>query len=844
MTGDFEKLSATFEDSLWLRGRLRVVSGGHNSAGTFVLYWMHNAVRAHENPALDAARLTAEELGLPLLVYHAISERYPFASDRLHTFMLEGARDVQREFAEKRIHYVFHLERDGHRGPYLKQLADRAAVVITEDVPVKPLTDWLARLVESTSTPIWAVDSSCVVPMPLMGKAYTRAFEFRNATASLYQERLGLEPSQMGCPDHQSGSPGAEVSAFTADQTNEMLGNLPFETLDLQTADLAELIGHCHIDHSVGPVPHTRGGSVQGYERWDRFKKHNLRAYARLRNNALTDGVSRMSAYLHFGMVSPFRIARETLQTGGAGAEKYLDELIVWRELAWAFCFYRPDHDTLSAIPEWARETLEDHQSDKRPALHDWETLARGETGDALWDAAQKSLLMHGELHNNVRMTWGKAILNWTPNAESALTMMIDLNHRYALDGRDPASYGGLLWCLGQFDRPFRPARAILGNVRPRPTHEHAKRLSPAKYLQKTTRPLLHSMPSVAVIGAGISGLTAARTLADHGFDVTLFDKGRGVGGRMSTRRTNTGFSFDHGAQYFATKDERFRRYVDAWNEIGVVDRWAGRIVELTNGKIRERRPSDRFVGIPGMNAVCRHLARGLTVRCGTPIQSVEHGERWRLISAAADEGEFDYVVSAIPPAQAQLLFKQCSSLMANIAAMPFAPCWASMFAFPEPLEFPADGALTGNSSIAWMARNSSKPAREASADCWVVHATAEWTHEHLEAESDSVASLMLRELFRITGAQEQQPLHVNAHRWRYSIPTEPVSEGCLTDFDRQLLVCGDWCLGNRVEAAFLSGVAAAGALMRSAFQDEPSAAIQSQSEVHPAHAQECARYE
>ena len=831
MIRDLEQLTETFEDSLWLRGRLRVVSQGHNPQGAFVLYWMHNAVRAHENPALETARLTANELGLPLLVYHAISEKYPFASDRLHTFMLQGAFDVQQEFAALGIQYLFHLERDGHRGPYLKELANQAAVVITEDVPVKPLTVWLNRLVESTSTPVWAVDSSCIVPMQLVGKAYTRAFEFRRATSGLYQERLGLPPQEITVRDHRNTAPEESASEYDNHQTNKVWDNALFESVDLQSADFAKLIGQCRIDHSVAPVPHTRGGSVAGYKRWNRFKKAGLPAYAERRNNALTDGVSRMSAYLHFGMVSPFRITREAMQVGGAGAEKYLDELTIWRELAWSFCFYRPDHETLSAIPNWALETLSAHQFDERPALHDWETLARGETGDALWDAAQKSLLMHGELHNNVRMTWGKAILSWTPNPDAALTTMIDLNHRYALDGRDPASYGGLLWCLGQFDRPFRPATAILGNVRPRTTGEHARRLSPAKYLRQTTRPLLDAMPSIAVIGAGISGLAAARTLADHGFDVTIFDKGRGVGGRMSTRRTEGGFSFDHGAQYFSAGDERFRRYVEAWNETGLVARWTGRVVELMNGKIRERRSSDRYVGIPGMNAICKHLARGLKIKCGTPIQSVERGGRWRLISGH-HEGKFDYVVSAIPPLQAQVLFGRYSSLMAGIASTPFSQCWAGMFAFSEPLGFPADGALAVDSSIAWIARNSSKPSRESSEDCWVVHATTDWTREHLEAEPKNVAALLLRELFQVTGTSEQQPLYMNAHRWRYSIPTKPLKIGCLTDLNQQLIVCGDWCLGNRVEAAFLSGIAAAGAVMRSVFQNHPSDAEQNHSEI------------
>lgn len=795
----------SFEDSLWLRGRTRDVANADQPRdGDFVLYWMHNAVRAHENPALDVALLAAKQLGKPLLVYHAISERYPYASDRLHTFMLEGARDVQREFATRGVPYVFHLEREEHRGAHLRTLADRAAIVITEDVPVSPIVEWLERLAEGTATPIQAVDASCVVPMQLVGKAHTRAFAYRDATSQLYDERLGLEPKDV--PHDGDGL---------------VPNDLPFEPLDLQAADTAKLIADCKIDHAVGPVPHTRGGSTAGYARWDQFKESGLRGYAKRRNNALIDGVSRMSAYLHFGMVSPFRIAREAMQFGGKGAEKYLDELLIWRELAWAFCFYQRDHESLSAIPNWAVETLADHEGDERPALFDWETLARGMTGDAIWDAAQKSLLMHGELHNNVRMTWGKAFLNWTPDAKSTLARMIDLNHRYALDGRDPASYGGLLWCLGQFDRPFKPPKDVIGTVRPRPTRDHARRLDPDDYLTKTTRPLLPSMPTIAVIGAGMSGLVAARILVDHGFDVTVFDKGRGVGGRMSSRRTDTGLRFDHGAQYFTAKDERFRRYVDAWHDFGIVETWNRKIVELDGETITDRDSSNRFVGVPGMNAICKHLARDVKVVGKTKIDGLERTDRWQLSAAGESAGSFDFVVVAIPPTQAAELLGSSTPLAQEIAATSVAPCWAGMFAFSERIDLPADGVFVKNSVISWMARDSSKPSREMAEDCWVVHASADWSAENIELEPDEVRDLLLSEFYKVTNTKHHQPLHAVAHRWRFANPESHLESGFLLDESNQLVVCGDWCLGNRVEAAFLSGTSAAGAMLRHVLQAE-----------------------
>ena len=163
--------------------RVLDLSGGGPTDGEFVLYWMRSAVRAHENPALDTAILAAEGLGRPLFVYHALSERYPYASDRHHRFILEGARDVEAEFRERGIGSAFHLEREGHRGPHLATLAARAALVVTEDMPVSPLREWTAALADHAA--MWAVDTACLAPMRRVPAAATaRAFRFRKAAKS------------------------------------------------------------------------------------------------------------------------------------------------------------------------------------------------------------------------------------------------------------------------------------------------------------------------------------------------------------------------------------------------------------------------------------------------------------------------------------------------------------------------------------------------------------------------------------------------------------------------------------------------------------------------------------
>lgn len=792
-----------------------------------VVYWMRNAMRAHENPALDTAVEIAAQLDLPLLVYQGLSPHYRYASDRHHTFILQGARDVQTECRELGISYAFYLSTDRDSPKRLLELGQSAAVIVTEDMPVDPPRRFLKRLRSetlSTQTPIIAVDTSCVVPMQLIGKPITRAFQFRSATKKLYLERLTRAWPASSC----------RARPFE-------LARLPSERLDLKTADLPALVASCEIDHAVGPVVDTIGGSTAGYARWEQFRTKQLARYAKQRNNALLDGVSRMSAYLHYGMVSPFRIARQAAEYRNAGAEKFLDELLIWRELAYAFCFYREDHDQWSALPEWAQATLKQHSIDARPELYSWESLARGRTNDPFWNAAQRSLLVNGELHNNVRMTWGKAILNWADDPRRALELIIDLNHRYALDGRDPASYGGILWCLGQFDRPFEPEQPILGTVRPRPTHSHAERLDVSEFEAKVASPRVDPIPEVAIIGAGLSGLFAARTLADHGLAVTVFDKGRGVGGRMSTRQT-AGSSFDHGAQYFTTRDSRFARYVESWQAMGLVAAWPAaelgadqKIVVLKNGRIdSESNSVQRYVAVPGMNAIAKHLADGIAVRTETRVDQVKSikyssGSASDNPTAGADGGRprvelwgddgaslgcFDHAIVTAPAEQAAELLVDFPQLSGPIKRIPMNPCWAALVTLDRPVTDQWVGAFIHDSLLSWVARNNTKPGRPSSPEHLVLHANPQWTLENWERPASEVAADMLTEFFRIAGSDSQVPLAIQGHRWKFAIPREPASDLVFFDAEAGIAAGGDWATGGRVEGAFLSGMAAAGRVL------------------------------
>ena len=317
---------------------------------------------------------------------------------------------------------------------------------------------------------------------------------------------------------------------------------------------------------------------------------------------------------------------------------------------------------------------------------------------------------------------------------------------------------------------------------------------------------------SAAIIGAGLSGLKCARDLADGGFEVRVFDTARGAGGRMATRRAGDR-RFDHGAQYFTVRDDRFDRVVDSWCRRGIVEPWNGTIVVVDNGTVSTQKSRvQRFVGVPGMNAVCRHLARGLDVSYSTRVESLKReGEVCAVTDGdGIDLGRFDVVVVSAPAPQAGALLRSCApDLAARADAVEMAPCWAVMATFPERLEVGFDGAFVNDAAISWVSRNPSKPGRP-DHESWVIHASPEWSTDHLEMEPELAAEALVREFGAALGVEMEQPEHLSAHRWRFALPQSPLPETFLFDADLGLAACGDWCGGPRVEGAFLSGLAAA----------------------------------
>ena len=499
-----------------------------------VVVWLKSSFRTEENPAIDAGRIIANKFDLPLFIYHGIDERYPHASLRHHNMLLDASVDMHDGSRKIGVDYYLHVAREGNRQLVMKELATQASLIITDLFPLPPWKDWVENVRNIAACPVIEIDCHCVVPMTVFGKSVDRPFKYRNATKRLRKSRIN------------NSWPKLEV------ENRSWQGILPFTPVDIETEirpmkQRIQFLKACNIDATVLPVWSEKGGQYAALSRWDEFKRTGISGYARRRNKAEDpNGVSRLSAAIHYGTISVMKMAREAAAFGTKSADKFLDELLIFREHAWHHCYSCSDPYGAHNLPQWAKDSWRDTENDVRTIVLDTNQFELSKSPSMLWNLCQTSLYRHGELHNNLRMTWGKATPLWTKSLEESLEMGQHLNDKFALDGRDPSSIAGIQWCHGLFDRPFHPPLPVMGVVRKRDIETHKSRLDLSRYENHVLRkPSKQSHPFI-VIGAGFSGAFAANLLKSYGYDVLVIDKGTIPGGRSSTKSRPEGM-YNHG---------------------------------------------------------------------------------------------------------------------------------------------------------------------------------------------------------------------------------------------------------------------------------------------------------
>ncbi len=479
--------------------RLRVVNQQPVvAAGSYVLYWMVAHRRLTWNHALDRAVGWSRELGLPLVILEALRCDYQWASDRLHWFFIQGMQDQARGLAETPVVYHPYVEpKVGAGRGLLAALAKSAAVVVTDDYPCIFVPRMIEAAGQQVPCRLEAVDSNGVLPLRLAEKTFARAVDFRRFMhRSICQQLV----------DRPTAEPFKTLPRVTrAVLPATVLKRWPSTpVLEWTAADLAKL----PLNHAVGVVD-TPGGSQAASTRMEDFLRRKLGHYEEQRRNVDQVGTSQLSPYFRYGHLSAFQVvsrvldqchwtpAKVNLKKVSSNrdfwglpepAESFLDELITWRELGFNMTSRQADYDQYDSLPAWARKTLQNHADDHRPSVYNLEQFERAATHDKIWNAAQRQLVRDGIIHNYLRMLWGKKILHWSATPQEALEIMIELNNKYAIDGRDPNSYSGIFWVLGRYDRAWGPEREVFGQIRYMTSESTEKKLSLKSYLTRYAR--------------------------------------------------------------------------------------------------------------------------------------------------------------------------------------------------------------------------------------------------------------------------------------------------------------------------------------------------------------------
>ena len=466
------------------------------SDGAQVVFWLIASRRVRFNFALQRAADWSRHLDLPLVILEALRCDYPWASDRLHRFVADGMADTSAALEGRNVTYLPYVESDiGAGRGLLEALAADAAVVVTDDFPTFFLPSMVTAAAARIPVLLEAVDGNGVLPMAVADREFATAYSFRRFLQKNLLDHLAEIPLEDPLAEDLP-SPLTLPAATTRrwpPATEAMLagGGGSLSTLP--------------IDHSVAVAP-VRGGSFAGEAALRGFFDSRLGRYRDDRNRPEAQITSGLSPYLHFGHISAHEVFLEIMRRErwtpedvvppsngrragwwgvGDNAEAFLDQLITWRELGFNVCHKRSDHDRWESLPDWAIKTLSKHARDRREHVYTIEEFASAATHDPLWNAAQTQLLREGTIHNYLRMLWGKKILEWTSEPREALEVMIELNNRYALDGRDPNSYTGIFWVLGRHDRAWGPERPVFGTVRYMSSANTARKFPVRAYLDR-----------------------------------------------------------------------------------------------------------------------------------------------------------------------------------------------------------------------------------------------------------------------------------------------------------------------------------------------------------------------
>lgn len=467
-----------------------------NENGDYVLYWMQINRRFQYNYALEYAIGWANKLGKPLLIYEGLSIEYPWACDRFHAFIMEGMKE-NLDFSESNdLNYFNFVEPEIGAGKGLfYRLAEKACTVISDEYPVFIIKKHNERVADKIDIPYITIDSNGIIPLGVTDKDPYSAYLFRKIMQKHFKEGFTNPPKKDPIEELENRD--------KIELPKDFLNDYP--KADKMLENIEKTISGLDIDHEVGIIDMT-GTRQAALGKLGYFIGHSLLEYDEKRNHPDEKKTSGLSPWLHFGKISEYEIVKAALDhqpegwtledltpnggknsgffNGDENIESFLDEVITWREVGFHYAHHVDNYDEFESLPNWAKTTMEEHKDDVREYVYTLEEFELSKTHDEIWNAAQTQLREEGIIHNYLRMLWGKKIIEWTPDHRTALEYMIELNNKYAIDGRDPNSYSGIFWCFGRFDRAWQE-REIFGKLRYMTSNSTRKKVKLDQYLAK-----------------------------------------------------------------------------------------------------------------------------------------------------------------------------------------------------------------------------------------------------------------------------------------------------------------------------------------------------------------------
>ena len=443
----------------------------------YILYWMQAYRRLNHNHALDYANHLSHTYQKELILFEGLRSNYPWNSERIHSFVLEGMKDNYGQAKKLGLNYFCYVETDKEISKnILLDFASNACAVITDDFPCFIIPNQIEKLSNKIDVKLIAVDSNSIIPISKYGEVSWAARGLRTRIHKNFEEAY-LNKSQK------------ELTFFQPKKKTKF----KYESFIPTEKNISEVLKKIKFSNEV-PKVEIFGGYSEAKKKLNLFLEKNLNRYKDFRSNPhspeITSG-SALSPYLHFGHISVDEIItevfnfnskkewtiknlnselkgdREKFFHSNPNINSYLDELLTWRDIGYLFFWNKKEFNKdLKSLPDWIKENLKKHASDKREYVYSKKEFEEAKTHDQIWNSAQKELVITGKMHNYMRMLWGKKIIEWSKTYKEAFEIMEDFNNKYALDGRNPNSYTGILWCFGLFDRPWFPERPVHGVLR------------------------------------------------------------------------------------------------------------------------------------------------------------------------------------------------------------------------------------------------------------------------------------------------------------------------------------------------------------------------------------------